>query len=488
MAIKLKDLEIFSDSLGNNFGGNAGSSGGAFNFLGGVIPNIANIANIVTQQQQGPVLGPDDFGSYTIPVSDPTYRSGFDYARSIAGGMPMSQVIAPGVSYSPEQPMGYTQEQLNTPVGTTPVEPPPPPPEKLPAPDEPGYGQGIGGVTIFDDVFDRKRMPPLRDIFGGKPDMRTEIRPLENLMNLGKLFGGGIDKDAIDKIVQERIAESMPTIEQPDFSQFVRREDIPSLIPEVPTGREFSIEDIRSGLDLPDFTKFARQEDIPSIPTFVQPDLTGFARLEDIPQIPTFDREALIEDIRSGIDIPQPPSIDREALIKDITGRIDLPKPPSIDRQALIEDIRSGIELPSYKAPDLSSFARLEDIPTFDPTGLQEQITALQQRPGFDPTSIQQDISQLQTRPQFDPTGLQEQISGLQQQIGGIPQFDPTTLQQQIAANQAAIAGIDIPTFQAPDFSPYETRIAELEQQIAGLQVPTGGRFSVDRQSPIGLF
>ena len=440
---------------------------------------------------QGPVLGPDDFGSYRIPMSDPTYRSGFDYARSIAGGMPMSQVIAPGVSYSPEQPMGYTQEQLNTPVGTTPVEPPPPPPEKLPAPDEPGYGQGIGGVTIFDDVFDKKRMPPLRDIFGERPDMRPEIRPLQNLMNISRLFDGGIDKDAIDKIVQERIAESMPTIEQPDLSQFVRREDIPSLIPEVPTGREFSIEDIRSGLDLPDFTKFARQEDIPSIPTFVQPDLTGFARLEDIPQIPTFDREA---------------------LIKDITGRIDLPKPPSIDRQALIEDIRSGIELPTYEAPDLTGFARLEDIPTFDPTGLQEQITALQQRPNFDPTSIQQDISQLQTRPQFDPSSLQEQISELQQEIGGIPQFDPSGLQAQIAANQAAlagidiptapdvsqfvtqediqraIAGIDIPTFQAPDFSPYETRIAELEQQIAGLQEPTGGRFSVDRQAPIGLF
>ena len=35
------------------------------------------------------------------PTTDPTYRSGFDYARSIAGGIPMEQVIAPGVSYSP---------------------------------------------------------------------------------------------------------------------------------------------------------------------------------------------------------------------------------------------------------------------------------------------------------------------------------------------------------------------------------------------------
>ena len=100
-------------------------AGMGMNFTG--TPNInylQNLANLA-QQQQGPVLGPDEFGSYVIPASDPTYRSGFDYARSIAGGIPMSQVIAPGVSYSPEMPMGYTQEQLTTPVGTTPVEPPP---------------------------------------------------------------------------------------------------------------------------------------------------------------------------------------------------------------------------------------------------------------------------------------------------------------------------------------------------------------------------
>jgi len=133
------------------------------------LQNLANLA----QQQQEPQLGPDEFGSYSIPMSDPTYRSGFDYARSIAGGMPMSQVIAPGVSYSPEQPMGYTQEQLNTAVGTTPVEPP----QKLPGPGEEGYGQGIGGVTIFDDVFDKKRMPP-RDIFGAN---------ISSLIDLGKI-------------------------------------------------------------------------------------------------------------------------------------------------------------------------------------------------------------------------------------------------------------------------------------------------------------
>ena len=422
------------------------------------------------------------------PTTDPTYRSGFDYARSIAGGIPMSQVIAPGVSYSPEMPGGYTQEQLNTPVGTTPVEPPPPVQE----PDIPSFlGTGIGGVRI---PVDRTKLPPLRDIFGGVPMQPPVETP------------PAIDLDAI----RQQIAESgidfgnllgIPKYEAPDLSQFVRREDVPSLIPDVPTGRDFSVDkeelikDIREGIE---------------IPKYEMPDLSQFARLEDIPTVPTLDREALIRDITGRIDIPKPPSIDREQLIEDIRSGIELPtyQAPDLSGFARLEDIpkipsredflsiaREGIEIPQYQAPDLSGFARLEDIPTFDPTGLQEQITALQQRPGF------------------DPSGLQQQIGGLQKEIGAIPQFDPTGLQEQIAANQAAIAGIniptyqvpdvsqfvtqediqkaiagiDMPTYQAPDLSAYDVRLAELEQQLAGLQQPTGGRFSISQPAPRGL-
>ena len=322
---------------------------------------MQNLRNVVTQQPQ---LGPDDFGSYVIPPSDPTYRTGFNYARSIAGGIPMEQVIAPGVSYSPEQPMGYTQAQLNTPVGTTPVEPPPPVQE----PDIPSFlGTGIGGVRI--PVDRDMKMPPLRDIFGGQRDMSS----LENLMNVGKLLGGGIDQDAIDRIVQERIAERMPTFEQPDFSQFVRREDIPTLIPEVPTGRDFSIDredlirDIREGIDLP---------------VYEAPDLSQFVRREDIP--------SLIPSVPTGRDF-------------------------SIDRDALIRDIREGIDIPMPQQPDISKFVTQEDI-------------------------------------------------------------------------NRAIAGIDIPTYQAPDLSGIDTRLADLEKGLLSLQEPTGGRFSVDQQRPIGLF
>ena len=351
------EMELYEDagrSIPVDFGG--------FNFLGGGIPQI-NLPPV----NQGPQLGPDDFGSYSIPYSDPTYRSGFDYARSIAGGMPMSQVIAPGVSYSPEQPMGYTQEQLNLPKD---VDIPPPPPAILPPTrefdDASFLGTGIGGVTI---PVDRKQ----------------DFPPLSNLLNIGKLFDGGLDKDAIDKIVQERIAESMPTFEQPDLSQFVTKQDIPSFIPDIPTGREFSIEDIQQGLNLPDFSQFARQEDIPA------------------PNV--FDEEAL--------------------------------------RKELMEDIRGSINI-----PDISGLARLEDIPSFDPSVLKQDIL----------------------------------MSIPQQQIPDVSKF---VTQDDISK---AIAGIDMPTYQAPDLSAYDTRLAELEQQLASLNQPTGGRFSVDQQLPMGLF
>ena len=373
-------MELYEDagrSIPVDFGG--------MNLTG--MPNLdylQNLANL-TQQQQGPQLGPDEFGSYSIPASDPTYSSGFDYARSIAGGMPMSQVIAPGVSYSPEQPMGYTQEQLNRPKD---MATPPPPPRSIDrrGDDVDFLGTGIGGVNI---PVDRKQ----------------DFPPLSNLLNIGKLFGGGFDKDAIDKIVQERIAESMPTFEQPDLSQFVTKQDIPSFIPDIPTGREFSIEDIQQGLNLPDFSQFARQEDIPT------------------PNV--FDEEAL-----------------RKELMEDIRGSINIPQIPDLSGLARLEDI------PQYQAPDLSGFARLEDIPSFDPSVLKQDIL----------------------------------MSIPQQQVPDVSKF---VTQDDISK---AIAGINMPTFQQPDLTAYDTRLAQLEEQLAGFKQPTGGRFSVDQQLPMGLF
>jgi len=262
------------------FSDNQGGMGiGSLFGIDGMVDNSASTGGGLGRGP-GNTAGVRGGGSITnlMQLLDPTYRSGFDYARSIAGGMPMEQVIAPGVSYSPEQPGGYTQAQLNTAIGMTPVEPPPP--------TGPTYKEGIEdmirippserGVTI---PVDRK-MPPLRDIFGGVPTQMPLRLPDYDISD--------IDIDAISKQIADSGIDftnlfGLPKYETPDLSEFVRKEDIPSFIPDVPTGREFSIEDIRSGLDLPDFTQFARQEDIPTIPTYQAPDLSGIdTRLADL--------------------------------------------------------------------------------------------------------------------------------------------------------------------------------------------------------------
>ena len=143
----------------------------------------------------------------TAPTTDPTYSSGFDYARSIAGGIPASQMIASGVSYSPDQPGGYTQADLNRPVlPELPVQPLPQPIIENPftGPVEPGFGgdfdfSKIPGYENFDRGFN----------FGGfNPRGLPGMNFLENLPNQNIDFSQ-IDYSRIQPNFQ------MPQITQP---------------------------------------------------------------------------------------------------------------------------------------------------------------------------------------------------------------------------------------------------------------------------------
>jgi len=263
------------------------------------------------------------FGTNIMPLTDPTYRSGFDYARSIAGGMPMSQVIAPGVSYSPEQPMGYTQADLNAMLGETPT--PPPPSTGIYFKDgmEPGIlvPPSERSVTIFDDAFDKKRMPPLRDIMPPSSNIYGGQIPLPTFGDINDIDISAISKQIADSGIDFTNLFGLPKYETPDLSQFVTKEDLP----QIPTGREFSIENIKQNLNLPDFSQFARQEDIPSIPS----------------------REDFLSIAREGIDIPRPevPDVSNFVTQEDINRAI------------------ASIDMPVYKAPDLSGYdSRLADL------------------------------------------------------------------------------------------------------------------------------
>jgi hypothetical protein len=410
-------------------------------------------------------------GSYNIPnggfarpvaTTDPTYRSGYDYARSIAGGMPMSQVIAPGVSYSPEQPGGYTQEQLNIPRDVD--IPPPPPAITYETPDDPTFfGTGIGGVTIPGGRVDK--MPPLRNIFGNMPatvppvqapPVQTppvQVPPQEfdieqirqdiadSGIDFTNLFGlpqapdlsQFVTKDDLPNVRDFSIEnldlpdfnefalrKDLPVYQEPDLSQFVTKQDLPSLIPDVPNGRDFSIDQF----DLPDFSEFALRKDLP---VYQEPDLSGFARIEDLP---TFNPDELRKDIM--------------------------------------------MSLPTYEQPDLSGFAKIEDLPTFNPDELRQDILMSL------PEQKMQDLSGFMTQ-----DDINKAIAGIDIPSYQAPDLSGFVTQADI---NKAISGINMPTYEQPDLSAYDTRLAELEQSLAALQQPTGGRFSINQPQVKGLF
>ena len=207
--------------------------------------------------------------------------TGQSYAQQIAGGMPMEQVIAPGVSYSPEQPMGYTQEDL-TPkfVGEGPVLVMPKAPTKgTPfAPNEgfvqmPSAPQGVTGPT--------RLLPSLQGLdFSGLPrfeDIR-DIRGVEDITPT--LFN--ID---IDEILKDIDTEKFEDI---DLSGI----DIPSVAPMMPTTPivQEPITPVMPQVPVipePVMQQPVRQEvpfvpEIPSIPM----NFTGLPQMPAIPNIP----------------------------------------------------------------------------------------------------------------------------------------------------------------------------------------------------------
>jgi len=195
------DPQEYIAALGNIGSGLNNKPGESF----GVVDNLSNINRS---------FGNPFISSFT-PTTDPTFTSGLNYARSIAGGQNIPNMIAPGVSYSAANPQGFTQLDLPPIVSGTPevvTETPP---------DDPRYfDSGIGGVTIFDDVFDKKRMPPLRDIFGGQGDTSS----LENLINTNKLFDGTFDFSNLDF----GTTPNLPT----DIEDRINIDDMPRFIDE----------------------------------------------------------------------------------------------------------------------------------------------------------------------------------------------------------------------------------------------------------------
>ena len=252
--------------------------------------------------------------------------TGQAYAQQIAGGMPMEQVIAPGVSYSPEQAGGYTQADLdlqNRFIG------------EGPAPVMPVAPTKGTPLTIEDQMLfappgvqePTKFMPFLQDLdFSGLPryeDIR-DIRSVEDIRPT--LFD--IDVEEILKDIDTEKFEDIdltgidiPSV-APMMPQVPVMPEVP-VMPQVPTFKEPTpfVPEVQN---IPmNFTGLPQMPVIPNIP--VMPELPvmpqpivqqpiqpmNFTRLSNLP-VSNFVQpsvEEIVSPISRGRTLPQQPGL-----------------------------------------------------------------------------------------------------------------------------------------------------------------------------------
>jgi hypothetical protein len=233
------------------------------------------------------------FGQIPTQTMAGPVATGQAYAQQIAGGMPMEQVIAPGVSYSPEMAGGYTQADLDMiaagPAPVMPVAPTQGTPltieDQMPyAPVGTPMPTPFMGIPDFIRNLDFSNLPRLEDI--------QDIRGVENIRP--SLFD--IDVEEILKDIDTEkfadidfsginipsVAPAMPTtpaIQQP-ITPVVQERTIP-VMPEVPVMPRVPV------IPEPVMQQPVRQEVpfVPEIPTTPM-NFTGLPQMPAIPNIP----------------------------------------------------------------------------------------------------------------------------------------------------------------------------------------------------------
>ena len=407
---KLNPQEL-RDIFGNTFGGGTGNSGAGNNTSAGNDVSSGNsfldaITNVFT-----PFPGVPGGSVYTPPAVDSTFSSGLNYAKSIAGGQNIPNMIAPGVSYSSDMPGGYTAfGEVKAPVQTPtpppsfvtppPVQPPinfPPinfPPINIGGPVEPPVN--IGG-PVTDPVippidfppinFPPIDFPPININIGGPAGgpIPDPVLPPMPPINVGGPVGGPVPDPVIPPIdppVSGPIQVPPPNFvyEQPEI-------DYDKLYDKV-----------ISNMDFPDFSNFATIDDLNKgidgidIPTI---DTSQFVTKDDIPTFNPYDfKDDFLSIAQDGIDIPtyEAPDLSNFVTVDDLNRSIgDIPTQSTYDDRALKDRLDmlenqyttgfdelnnmftpidtsqflTAEDIPTYNAPDLSGYATLNDLNSF---------------------------------------------------------------------------------------------------------------------------
>ena len=296
-----------------------------------------NLAGQQTPDGSYGFYSPDfSYGSYKIPYQDPTYSSGYEYARTIAGGMPFEDVVAPGMSFSPEDPMGYTQADLdlrNRYRGEGPAPVMPSAPTKgtpLTIEDQMPYAPvGVREPTKFGGIRMPSGVPGMEDFdFTGIPGIPVDLTKFNP-------FGLGIQP--------EQIAE--PERKGLDFFQvdqnLLNFEEIADKI-DMDEVAKIDIEKI----DIP--ASVSLFSDVLNQPVETQPTLPSIFDQPTAPVMPTMPMEPMVQPITA-------PVIPAQTLPQNIFANMPAPQPLPMPIIPRFEEPRS---IPNFVQPNVDDIVR----------------------------------------------------------------------------------------------------------------------------------
>jgi hypothetical protein len=242
--------------------------------------------------------------------------TGQAYAQQIAGGMPMEQVIAPGVSYSPEMAGGYTQADLDMiaagPAPVMPVAPTQGTPltieDQIPyAPVGTPTPTPFMGIPDYIRNLDFSNLPRFEDIrdIRGVGDIRPSLFDIdveEILKDIDTEKFADIDFSGINIPSVAQVMPTAPAIQQP-ITPAVQKPTIP-VMPEIPVMPQAPIfkEPIPFVPEIPNipmnFTALPQMPVMPNIPTMPQPIVSQPIPRVSTPLIPSFVQPNIEEIVR----------------------------------------------------------------------------------------------------------------------------------------------------------------------------------------------
>ena len=231
----------------------------------------------------GQIVGQQPVQSRVGPVA-----TGQAYAQQIAGGIPFEQVVAPGLQFSPEAPMGLTQAQLDLiSAGEAPVMPVAP--------------------TIGEPVAPSIPTMPFAPVGTPMPTLPFIQRKFD-MTEIGEPFEPDLDFFLRD-IEERELADILEDIEVPSLF------DVQPTIPEVTTPSIFGFTPpVEQPLDIaPVMPQAPVFEPQPVMPT----NLTGLPQMPYIPPVvtpsvltqPMINVDEIVSPISAGRTVQRMPNL-----------------------------------------------------------------------------------------------------------------------------------------------------------------------------------